>query len=451
MEGDVARRLYALALRLVPEANAAGDLFMAARDEADLRRRAARWRRRHGLPAEPAEPWADLPVLDPEQQAYADHLAGRAARRRAQRPWLIGLGVALLAGALGLARFTVFAPPTGLAADTHFHGAPLATSGSVAGMRLQVYRAEATAGTVTFWWSVQGPGASRLGSDLAARLFGQSPGGGPRPPRGASDAAPFRQGQELWREPVRLETAAVQGDRLLGRSVFRLAGLGRNTALFDLHRLSDPGYDWSLQVRLTAVVPDPAARTLPVGQKATVGAATVTLESIDLAPDYLAVRFTAPGRMGAGLPRQGVVVEAGEVRLGAYDAWRPAGGTVVALFEPPPAGADSLRITFTGFGLLAEPAVIPLPAPDLLSEWHQADGQVTAVLTPPPVERLLGPSFLTDAEGWRYNVSLRPLPQPAGSFRLQAVGVPADAHLVSLSLGYMRRIEPPSFTVNLRG
>ena len=55
--------LYALALALVPYEDAAETIFATARDEADLRRRAAAWREEQGLP--PAAAWREEQGLPP--------------------------------------------------------------------------------------------------------------------------------------------------------------------------------------------------------------------------------------------------------------------------------------------------------------------------------------------------------------------------------------------------
>jgi hypothetical protein len=76
---------YALALHLIPDPDVAADLFMDARDEADLQRRAMAWRAARRLPPPPATP---LPQLDDDEVAHALHLARRAKMRRQIRPVL---------------------------------------------------------------------------------------------------------------------------------------------------------------------------------------------------------------------------------------------------------------------------------------------------------------------------------------------------------------------------
>jgi hypothetical protein len=139
-------QLYALALALVPDESDAGDLFMAARDEAHLRRLTAGWRQRHGLP-----PLTDSPLpaeLSEEQREYGLHLVRRRDRRRKSRLVLAAFTVVLvLAGVRMLSQ--VPRPGVSLAAE-QAKVKPPATFG------LQVLRAEATPGTITVWWSYSG-------------------------------------------------------------------------------------------------------------------------------------------------------------------------------------------------------------------------------------------------------------------------------------------------------
>lgn len=92
---------YALALSLVPDADVAGDLFMDADDDADLIRRANRWRFQQGLTR--VEPSFPLPQLEPAQVEHALHLGSRAVTRRRARTALTAAGVvAILVGLMVL-------------------------------------------------------------------------------------------------------------------------------------------------------------------------------------------------------------------------------------------------------------------------------------------------------------------------------------------------------------
>ncbi len=98
---EVLRR-YALALSLVSDPDVAGDLFMDARDEADLIRRANWWRFQQGLPQ--LSPEDSLPELDAAQAEHALHLARRSvARRKAKGLATAGALVAALLALMGLA------------------------------------------------------------------------------------------------------------------------------------------------------------------------------------------------------------------------------------------------------------------------------------------------------------------------------------------------------------
>ncbi|HWI63116.1 MAG TPA: hypothetical protein VNT75_14810 [Symbiobacteriaceae bacterium] len=88
-------RRYALALALVPEQDAADDLFMDAADESDLRARANRLRHANGLSPIQGDP-PELPALDEMQVEYALHLAERAAYRRRSRRMLTVVGLAVV-------------------------------------------------------------------------------------------------------------------------------------------------------------------------------------------------------------------------------------------------------------------------------------------------------------------------------------------------------------------
>jgi hypothetical protein len=139
-------QLYALALALVPDESDAGDLFMAARDEAHLRRLVAGWRQRHGLPS-----LADAPPLvrlSEEQREYGLHLARRRDRRTKSRLVLAALAVVLvLAGVRLLSQIP--RPGVALAAEQ-------AKAKQSAAFGLQVLRAEATPGAITVWWNYAG-------------------------------------------------------------------------------------------------------------------------------------------------------------------------------------------------------------------------------------------------------------------------------------------------------
>lgn len=160
---DLLRR-YRLALALIPEPNAAGDLFMAARDDADLRRRAARWRQQAGL--EPASEPAYLPELTPEQQEHALHLARRGKVHRRVKSWLAGLTAVVVLAGSGYLLYESARPR--LDVDPAFAEAPLSRARGPGDLRLSIYDVdyEPQTATLLVWWELTGTGAS----DRARRL-----------------------------------------------------------------------------------------------------------------------------------------------------------------------------------------------------------------------------------------------------------------------------------------
>lgn len=87
-------RLYSIVLHGVPDADAAANLFMAARDEQDLVRRIIRWRRAKGLTPLLSKDYPD--ELDDGQKADALHLAKRAVQRRRLARKVFPIAIAML-------------------------------------------------------------------------------------------------------------------------------------------------------------------------------------------------------------------------------------------------------------------------------------------------------------------------------------------------------------------
>ena len=160
-------RLYALALRLIPDEDAAGDLFMESRTESHLRLRASRWLDARGLNVDESRP---APTLDRAQMEYALHLARRGRIKRQIRTVLAGLG-GMVAAAAVVVLLLFFKPaPDALASDPAFKRDPLDTEAAPSGLTAHVYRAEATPGNVTVWWALSGSGAAKLGESLTPML-----------------------------------------------------------------------------------------------------------------------------------------------------------------------------------------------------------------------------------------------------------------------------------------
>gem|GEM_PF-4946380 len=204
---DLLRR-YQLAITLVDDPDMAGDLFMASRNEADLRRRIDRWRRVQGLPPA-SEPQTLLP-LDDDQRHYAMHLARRGALQQRLTRWMLALAavVVLLGG--GFVAYTALHPK--LDTDPAFAGQPRWSSTPWRGLTLHVYKAElreddAAGVTVSIWWEVIGPGASD-----SFRLF--------TPELMRTQVTSGRNERWDWVGATSTERFSVRPDRVLGLSRF---------------------------------------------------------------------------------------------------------------------------------------------------------------------------------------------------------------------------------------
>lgn len=338
MQDDEQCRLYALALSLIPDPDAADDLCMEARGEADLRRRASAWRRRHGLPpkelAGPPDP-AGLPALDEVERAFALHLARRARRRRRARAafaCLLALSLLLAAAPRVLPALrsviatTQAMAPDELTANPAFAARPVASAPGPGRTALSVYRAEATPGSVTLWWDLQGPDAARLGQSAVVALL-------------VSDD------QEI--EATSHVAASPRHDRYLARTAFRLPILDQTLVFLTVRTAGDPPRLLKVSVEPKG---DPAARTFAVDRKIEAPAAgvTVTIQSITLAADYTAIRLRSDSG-GTNNLILGYSMEAytDGSRLPEYGLWQRLGNNQrVTVFAPLPPGAGSLTLQF---------------------------------------------------------------------------------------------------------
>lgn len=330
---DQQERLYALALSLVPDVDVAGDIFMDARDEADLIRRANRWRRQQGLP-DFAAPGV-LPQLSAEQSEYAAHLALRGRRRRRVLPFS---GVAGVAFAALLVIFVGFrgqvAGRNGLAADPTFSAQPVATSEG-GGLQLVVYKTEATPGSVTVWWAIQGPNAAQEAAGV--------------------DLALGRNHQPAHATRVSQETASSREDRLVGRTAFRTPVPFTASATVSAFRGGSVP-DWQVSLVIEPQ-PDPGARTVAVDGSvlALSGQVRVTVESITLADDYTVIYYRPEGEdFGVALANQLEVVADGTPVV-RYGSWNTSGDSDqrAALYGPLPEGVARLELTFPRLAELA--------------------------------------------------------------------------------------------------
>ncbi|MFZ5826755.1 MAG: hypothetical protein ACOY94_20895 [Bacillota bacterium] len=229
---------YRLALALIPDPNAAGDLFMAARSEADLRRRAARWRETQGLP--PAVEPLTLPELDQDQREHALHLARRGATHRRATLWLtIGLVVAGLAAGAFLLREALLPR---LDAHPAFSGPAISRTTGLGNLTLAIYQAEVTPVKesaehleIAIWWEVTGVGAADAYRRFRPELY------------------PVLRGQAGvdWLLTTTTRRYSTRPERVLGVSRFRLrSSMTGRTAIFRLIDGRESEGDLSVRLRL---------------------------------------------------------------------------------------------------------------------------------------------------------------------------------------------------------
>jgi hypothetical protein len=291
MEEKLVLARYALALSLVEDPDIAGDLFMDARDDEDLRARAATWRRENGFePASPVDGF--LPALDDLQRAQALHLARRAGIRR--RVLLVGrlvmglaLVVAVLVGGQRILAGGFFASDEAalaLAEDPIYKGKPVHQSDLKPGISLLIYQMEVTPVSLTLWWAVEGPEASGLRKELAPRLVAPE-----------SDLS------------LQENTSLPLGrNRVLGKTIYQGKFTSQMPFQFGVNTQG------SIEARLPAVN-DPTAIEHRVGRVFRVGEGSFRIHSVTLGRDYTRVLYT-PSRSVPlpliGLEVEGVLVDA---------------------------------------------------------------------------------------------------------------------------------------------
>ncbi len=238
---DILRR-YQLALALVDDPDIAGDLFMASRSEAELRRRIDQWRRAQGLP--PATGPQTLVPLDADQRQHALHLARRGALQQRLTRWLVGLAILVVLVGGGVLTYTALQPK--LDSDPAFAREPQWGSSPWRGLTLQIYQADLQVipvdgrvndFTVSIWWEVTGPGASDAYREFVPQL--------------AAEVLPesFRTGE--WVDAATTQRFSVRPDRILGLSRFEARGYTLSTEpVFRLMegRLAEPDFTTPLQL-----------------------------------------------------------------------------------------------------------------------------------------------------------------------------------------------------------
>ncbi len=393
--------LYALALALVPDPDVAGDLFLAARDEDDLRSRALRWREHNGF-GPPPTPLVVHP-LTPEQKDCALHLVGRRKRKRRAIWGLTAGAVAVAMVAAGLLMLRNNSGYT-LAADEAFTGKSVAVTDEAAGLQLSVYRVQATPGEITVWWAITGNDASGRVNDLQPELM--TPSGVPR---------------EGWIKPDDVVTYALRRDRVLGRSTFRKFLPERSTRIF-LRMLNNGAEQegWNLSLSFTRTVADKAAKTVHVGKSGVV--------SLTTGPGYTAIRYKGSRNVTPLLQ-----LEAGTVLLDPLGVWRSADlppDEQMYVFPPLPDGVHQVDLTVNpgpasltsyAVGLSRAIRFTEFSVSDLKHEGSRLEAVISvanSVVLQPPValqtgRSSLNPSYLVhtylgrDADGrQRWRVSL---------------------------------------------
>lgn len=430
-------RLYALALRLVPDPDAAGDLFMDARNEADLRRRAARWRRQHGLPEAEPEPAPDAaPVhLTEEESEHAAHLARRGRRRRRARGIIAGgAAAAVLLGTVYLLA-PMLRPPSELAMAEQFHARPVAATEATSGVNYIVYRAEATPAKLTLWWGVEGPGAGRLGQSVTPELLGRVD------ERTAADTN---------------ETAVAGRSKVLGRTTFNgtFADETVRVAFTTPQRGNvSRSSGWQLGVPIEKVA-DPRAREIPVDRTISVSYWNVDVRviSVTVAPDYTLLRYVAEGPHQNSWTANVADVEVDGQPLTRRADWeRPQEvGPRAVVYTPVPVGASKLKIGFPGLAYPAyEEREYPLPNETIFPDWIRTGSEVKGrIAMPKDVTRVNEfIAWAVDRNGQQFTL-VRAQPGPEG-FVFRAPDVPPDGQLVKAILGIWHTADAPVLEVGL--
>ncbi len=407
MEREMVLERYRLALALIPDADVAGDLFMRARSEADLRRLAGRWREKQGLG--PADGVVELPLLDSFQEEHALHLhrRGRARLRTA-----LGLGVgliALLAMALALWRWqTAWLPPG-------YTGPPLATIPLRDGLSVSIYQVEATHGQVEVRWELRGPRAEQVGAGLVPALSVTGIEG------------PLEQSTERQ---------VVSSRRVFGRTTYEVFMTTDETVrLFDTI-LPVKRLDTEMVIPLQIASDEYG----------------VMLEELVLAPDSTRLRYRAETPPGGEPAQVGTIrTESEEIRPISAPVRLDQSGLMEVRYDPIPHGVTHLVISLQSPLVLVRDVVYGLPNPQILSEFTRYGDRIQAIYRPNALFPRMGPGRMpvfVDSEGNRYETVENP---PQGwdgevKFSLVVENPPPDVEFTqliipeSLRSGGLRRI-----------
>lgn len=416
--------LYRLALALVEDEDAAGDIFMDARNEADLLRRAAAWRRERGLAA--VEVPEALVTLSEEQELHGLHLARRGGLRRRIR-WVGGasLCAAMLFGLWQLGGWL----PGGLAREAVFAGAPAASTDRADGTRFSIYRAEVTTSGVTLWWELRGSGAADLSAQFAPEM---------------------RLGRSgRWRAPEEQRVTRSRGDRVLGRSDYRAVIGAAGEAQFRAAGAVAAGAapDGEVKAELERSPELKGGLEVRIDQELTAGPALIQIDSITLQPDGTLLRFRTTAGEGMGPPYP-VLMRVGNR---TYSSRRPAEslngpGSHEAWFPPLPNPEDGLTLFFSGPYEELPELSYDLPDLSVLQELLRKGSNYQLALHLPDDVQLTELPLLTDGAGRSFKpVQVRVEPVRGGSgFRYILAGdnLPPDAALASLHLPGVVRVHP---------
>ncbi|MFZ5818169.1 MAG: hypothetical protein ACOY93_23195 [Bacillota bacterium] len=418
MEEQAVLERYRLALALIPDEDAAGELFMRAPNEAALLRLAARWRERQGL--EPLDPPALLPELDPFQVEHALHLHRRGRFRRRS---LTALSLALPVAAV--AALALFWP--GLQArqalPAAFQREPVQVAQLEQGLRLAVYQVLAEPGQVTVWWELAGRGSLDPGSRSEPILTLPALDQGLRPR------------QTEWTEAGR--------SRLLARSTYSLQV---TTASSVLLRWALPGQPAERVLELPLQKAPVGEVRIPVRQESS-GPYPVWVEAVGLSATATRVYYRAAEPPG-GTPGVPSEIRVRSYRLRSVTGEMGDGGLRVMVYPPIPDGATELTLHFAAPSERLGPVVYPLPAPGVVSPVNWLGDRAYALFRPEPnqIARINEGQlpYFTDREGRRWETLENPPQAWDGviQYSLVVLDPPRDVEFVSLTIPVMERYHP---------
>ncbi len=411
---------YALALSLLPDEDTAGEIFMEATDEVDLRRKAARWLARHGLPSAGAGP---VPVLTEAQEEHALHLWRRGRRRRVLRFGLTGMGILVLTIAMLLWGWR---QPRGLAANPVYQRTPVANLNDLGHRTLAIHRMLRDRQYVTVWWSLSGPGAAAARLKISVDMVG---------------------------EPFFAETSAVNRNLLVGRStyhspVYYVKGVTVTAEDPEQEEASKGSTLVQPEVNL-----DTTPFMIPLNRVVRTGAGTVTIQGVTYQRSTVVVSYSFQGPQGWVPPvAQSLTVGGWPLNLLSPNLARGmmsgAQGYRSASFGPRPEVAVGMEVTFGNGWEPGGDMVIPLAN---LRDLRRAGDRVTAELVMPAQQRVLQSGFVfMDESGRRHQAAIQAETEQdrVRFYRVEATGIPAETTLSALLASQVQR-RVPGFTVKL--